>query len=137
MPNPNIQQLQRMRETFKTFPSLDLSPLLRHCNALAYYISNQRFQTLRLLMTQRCLTLEQITTYDSKLQREGRSPQERDRILRNLHPCMDCGDPVYVKLDGSIAGKGGVTCYALCGDCKTPIGRILKKVKVFFKSRFR
>ena len=130
---PNTPQLQRMRETLKTL-HFDLSPILRSCNELTYNLSNQRFQTLRFLMTQRSLTLKQIIAYESKLRREGRTHEERIETLTNLYPCMDCGDPVYVKPDPSIAGKGGVNLYALCGDCKTFIGRLIKKVKVYFKS---
>ena len=124
----------QLKDTLQTSKGLDFRPLMRYANELRYHCSQQRFETLQRILS-RSIRFEQLVAYDSKLRREGRSTKERDAILTNLYPCMNCGDPIYVKSDPSIAG--GVKYYALCQDCKTPIRRLLKKIKVYFKSRFR
>ena len=115
---------------------LDVHPFIHSCKELSYNISEQRFQILRTVL-RRGIRLEQFVAYESKRRREGLSPQERGEILSNLYPCMHCRDPVYVKPDPSLQGEGGVNYYAICENCKTPIGRLLRKIKVYFQSRFR
>ena len=92
-----------------------------------------RFQTSQTAL-HRSISVEQLTAYESKLRREGLTPEARDEILTNLRPCMDCGDPVYVEPDTGIQSEGGTHYYTTCRDCHTPIGRFFKKIKVLLQN---
>ena len=127
------KSILQMQDTLRNLEGIDTRPLMRYAAEVSYNVSHQRFQTLWKLVEQRGFTIEQVVSHESKLCREGVPPKERDAILTNLHPCIDCGDPVYIKPDPNVTGEGGVNPYALCKDCWTPVGRLLKKIKRFFK----
>ena len=93
----------------------------------------KRFQTLQTAVRQE-ISVEQLIAYEAKLRREELTPEVRNEIMRNLHPCMDCGDPVYVQPDPSIQSEGGAHYYTSCRDCHTLIGRFFKKIKLFFQN---
>lgn len=130
-----LNQPSKMKEKLQNL-RIDMRPFNRLCDEWRYNCSLQRLDTLQRALN-KGIRFEQLVAYDSKLCREGRSPKERDAILTNLHPCMDCGDPVYVKPDPCIAGESGVNVYTSCQDCRTRIGRLLKKIKIVCRSTFR